>query len=51
MVVKSSVVEHSMLILMFFDRKYVQDQAVFLIGDKSLGGNDQARIFVNSFVK
>jgi len=34
-------------ILIFFDRKGAQDQAIFLIGDKSLKQNDQAGYFVN----
>ncbi|KHT51308.1 hypothetical protein RJ41_11780 [Alteromonas marina] len=50
MSVKSSAVEQLCSILIFFDRKAVQDQAIFCIGDKNLKQNDQACIFVNSFV-
>lgn len=50
MSVKSSAVEPLLLILLFFDHNLVQDQAIFSIGDKSLEHNDQARIFVNSFM-
>ena len=39
-----------MLILILFDRKAIQDQAIFLIGDKSLEQNDQAVIFVNTLL-
>jgi len=50
MSVKSSAVEQLCSILIFFDRKAVQDQEIFLFGDKSSRQNDQAGIFVNSFV-
>lgn len=50
MSVKSSDVEQLSLILIFFDRNLVQDQAISCIGDKNLKQNDQACIFVNSFV-
>ncbi|KHT53204.1 hypothetical protein RJ44_19585 [Alteromonas macleodii] len=50
MSVKSSAVEQLCSILIFFDRKAVQDQAILLFGDKSSRQNDQAGIFVNSFV-
>ncbi|AFV83753.1 hypothetical protein amad1_01105 [Alteromonas mediterranea DE1] len=39
-----------MLILILFDRKAIQDQAIFPIGDKSLEQNDQAVIFVNTLL-
>lgn len=50
MPVNSSAVELSSPIFMFFDRNGTKDQAIFRIGDKSLEENDQASIFVNSFV-
>ena len=50
MSVKSSAVEPLMLILILFDRKAIQDQAIFPIGDKSLEQNDQAVIFVNTLL-
>ena len=50
MSVKSSSVEQLLLILIFFDRNTVQDQAIFLVGDKNIGKNDQACIFVNRFL-
>ena len=50
MSVKSSAVEQLCSILIFFDRKAVQDQAILLFGDKSSRQKDQAGIFVNSFV-
>ena len=50
MPVKSSAVEQLCSILIFFDRKAVQDQAFFLIGDKNLKRNDQVVIFVNTFM-